>query len=261
MRQRLLPAPVLLLALAATSLSACHLGISLNAEARNEWTRDYTLADGGTFEIRNTNGQVTLEVGDGDKVRVAAQRVVNASTQDAADTALESFEIGERVSPDHITHDSTSRGLSINLSRKVIYRVTVPRWANVTLSGTNNSIDATGVEGRFTVDVTNGRVTAAGLAGPTSVETTNGAVSLGMARLGDDGLRCETTNGSITIMLPPDAGADVDIRVTNGGISHDGLSLDVIDQSRRQLEARVAGGGPPVRLRATNGAIRLRPSR
>lgn len=247
--------------LAATALSACHLGFSLDAEARNDWTRDYTLADGGTFEIRNTNGQVIVEVADGDGVRVEAQRVVNASTQDAADAALESFEIGEQVSPDHIVLDSTNRGLSINLSRKVIYRVTVPRWANVTLSGTNNSVDATGVAGRFTVDVTNGRVTADGLAGPTSVETTNGAVSLGIARLGDSGLRCETTNGSMTIMLPPDVGADVDIRVTNGGISHDGLDVDVIDQSRRQLEARVAGGGPPVRLRATNGAIRLRPGR
>jgi DUF4097 and DUF4098 domain-containing protein YvlB len=253
--------PALILALSTAALPACHLGISLDAEARSPWTRDYTLADGGTLEIRSTNGSIHLAVGDGDAVRIEADRIVNAATQEAADTALETFEIGEQVTDDRIVLDSTTRGMNVNLSRKVNYRVTLPRGANVKISGTNSNVEADGIEGRFDVGVTNGRVVATALKGPATVETTNGAVSLSMARLASEGVECQTTNGAITVMLPEDAGADIAVRVTNGGISYDGLDVQVIEQSRRRFDATLGGGGPRVRLEATNGAIRLRPNR
>lgn len=257
---RLVAARALLVAVAVASAAACGLHMSLDAEARNEWTREYTLATDGTLEIRNPNGRTEIVAGDVDAVTVQAERVVNAANQEAADTALASFEIAETVSPDRVVLDSTQSGggMSINLSRKVNYRVTLPRRANVKLTGSNGEVEVDGVEGRVEISVSNGRVTARGLGGPASVRATNGAVSVAMARLSADGVECETTNGMITLMLPRDAGADLSARVTNGGISHEGLDVQVLEESRRRLDARIGGGGPDVRLQTTNGAIRIR---
>jgi hypothetical protein len=252
-------ASVLGLGLAALGASGCGLNLSLSAEARNTWERDYTLAPDGTFEIRSPNGTIELATGEGDAVTVRAERIVNAASDEAAEQALAAFEIAEEVSPDRIVIDSGQRdnGVTFNLSRKVEYRVTVPRWANVKLTGSNGTIDAEGVEGRFEASVTNGRVTAQGLGGPASVTSTNGTIALTMARLGGD-IACETTNGAITLMLPDDAGAELEARVTNGRISHEGLDVKVIEESRRRLDATIGAGGPRIRLETTNGAVRVR---
>jgi DUF4097 and DUF4098 domain-containing protein YvlB len=241
------------------SASACHLNLSLDAEAKDTWTRDYPLAAGGTLEIRNTSGRIEVEAADVEGISLVAERVVKAGTDEAAQQALAALEISETVSADRVIVDSarSTGGISINLSREVNYKIRVPRTANVELRGTNGEVDVTGVEGRFEAQVTNGRVQARGLGGDTVVIATNGAVSLAMARLGRDGVTVETVNGAITVTLPSGAAADLTARVTNGVIQHDGLDLKVIEESRRRLDASIGGGGPQSRLETTNGRIRV----
>jgi len=45
--------------------------------------------------------------------------------------------------------------------------------------------------------------------------------------------------------------------VANGGIDADGLQLEKTESSRRNLEARLNGGGPSIRIQGTNGGIRI----
>jgi hypothetical protein len=45
--------------------------------------------------------------------------------------------------------------------------------------------------------------------------------------------------------------------VSNGGITTSGLNLDTTDSSRRRLEAKLNGGGVPVKLEGVNGGIRI----
>jgi hypothetical protein len=59
------------------------------------------------------------------------------------------------------------------------------------------------------------------------------------------------------LTLPPDAKADLDASVTNGSISVTGLTFEASDQSRRHVSGRINGGGPPVTISTTNGAIRI----
>jgi hypothetical protein len=54
-----------------------------------------------------------------------------------------------------------------------------------------------------------------------------------------------------------DAAADLDASVTNGAISIAGLKFEASDQSRRRLSGRINGGGTPITLATTNGAIRI----
>jgi DUF4097 and DUF4098 domain-containing protein YvlB len=257
-RLRRLAVPIAALTLSVLTASACNLELSLQAEAKDQWKRDYPLTAGGTLEIRNTNGRIHLEAVDGDTVSIVADRVVKAATDEAAKQALADFEIRETVSADRIALDSTPpAGITINMSRRVDFTVRLPRTAAVTLRGTNGDIEANGVGGRFEVHVTNGRVVATGLTGAASVDSTNGMVTLEVAQLGPDGIRCETTNGAITVRLPAGAGANLSARVANGRISHEGLDVKIIEESRRRLDGTIGAGGPDIRLQTTNGAIRV----
>jgi hypothetical protein len=244
-------------------LAGCGVDISMGAEAKDQWQRHYTLTEGGMLEIRNTNGLIQVEPGEGQDVTVSADRVVKAATDEAAKAALAAFEIQESSSPDHISLDSTRRtgmNLNVNLNRRVDFHVRVPRSTNVRLNTTNGNIEVTGpLSGTFRAETTNGQVHATGLENSAKASTTNGEVSLQIARVGEDGVSCETTNGRIELVVPPNLNARLSARVTNGGIRTEGLTLTSIsEQSRRRLEGTFGSGGPSINLETTNGAVEIR---
>jgi hypothetical protein len=57
--------------------------------------------------------------------------------------------------------------------------------------------------------------------------------------------------------VPTDIRADLSASVTNGAINVTGLKFDASDQSRRHVAGRINGGGVPIRLATTNGAIQV----
>ncbi len=246
------------LALTVVAASACDLAFTARAEARDEWKRSYKLTKGGSLEIRNTNGQIRVEPAEGDTVELTATRVVRAPTEEQARRTLEDFKIAETVSPESVLVDSTGLRMTINRSKRVDYSVRVPHGTRITLKSTNGDIDAKNVGGLFRAETTNGGIRASALEGGAQVESTNGNVDLDFAGLGDDGVRCSTTNGTIAITLPQDVKARLSATVTNGDISARDLALATSEQSRRRLEATAGGGGPSVRLSTTNGDIRIR---
>jgi hypothetical protein len=241
------------------ALAGCGLHFSPNVEAKEDWTRRYTLTSGGSFEVRETNGRVQVRGGDGDAVEVTATKIGRGIDDTAARQALARIEIREEVSPASIVLDSTAKsgGPSFGESRTVNYVVTLPRRSQLTIKTTNGEIGVENVAGRVTVTTTNGSIRASGLESETKVAATNGEVVLEFARLGG-GVTCETTNGTISVTVPRNAAADVSMRVTNGEIGHSNLDLKVKEETRRRLDAAIGGGGPEVKLETTNGEIQLR---
>lgn len=265
MAVRCLARPLLATAVLASAslLSACNVELSMKGEARDKWQRHYTLARGGSVEIRNTNGVIQVTPGSGDEVDITAERIVQAPTDQAAKDGLAGFEIHETAGPDRIVIDGTGRGgglnFTFNLSRRVDYSVRLPEWANLTLSTTNGNITVDGkLMGSFRAEATNGRINASGLENGVSATTTNGAITIDVTRLGEDGVSCETTNGTIDLTVPHTVNARLSVRVTNGAIRPEGLNLAVSEQSRRRLDATLGTGGPTIKLETTNGAVRIR---
>jgi hypothetical protein len=250
------------LAASVLVFTGCNLHISNNAEAKDEWQRHYTLAPGGTLDIRNTNGLIHIESTDGNAVDVTADRVVTASTDEAAKSALARLELQETISPDRVAIDSSNRGVSflINMSQRVDYRIRLPLSANIKLETTNGNIEVMGphVLGTLHAVATNGRIIATGLENSASIETTNGAINLTLTSVGEDGLSCSTTNGQIVVTLPPNANARLSARITNGAIHTEGLALNISEQSRHRLDATMGSGGPAIKLETTNGLIQVK---
>ena len=264
MFRRLRHVSALVVAGGAVLVAGCNVQLSLGSEAKDQWQRHYTLARGGTLEIRNTNGLIHIEPGEGDAVDVTADRLVKASTDQAAKDGLAAFEIQESVSPDHILLDGTGRNgginISFNMSRRIDYRVRVPEWANVVLTSTNGEIQVgPKLTGTMRAETTNGRIKGTGLENSVKASTTNGTINLDVAKLGEDGISGETTNGTVDVTVPAASAARLSVRVTNGAIRTEGLNnLTYSEQSRRRVEATIGDGGPAIKLETTNGAVTVR---
>src|SRR5262245_52847337 len=244
----------------AASSAACNLHFGNGVEAKESWTRTYTVKPGATLVVRESNGRIRVEVADGDKIEVVATRISTAPTEEAAKADLKNSSITENVTADLVELDSSTRSLQImmNQSRRVEYEIKVPKMLNVTLKTANGAIDVRGVGGTLAVEATNGKVEASALAGAADVSAVNGQIKLEFAKIHDAGVRCKTTNGQIVVTVPAAAKANITARVLHGVISTENLSsLEKSEDSRQRLSATIGGGGPGIRLETTNGEVRV----
>jgi DUF4097 and DUF4098 domain-containing protein YvlB len=85
--------------------------------------------------------------------------------------------------------------------------------------------------------------------------TTNGSVNAQLTRVDGD-VNLETTNGSVTLKVPRDIRANLDVSTSNGGIRSD-LEVEGGEKGRRHLAGEVNGGGGLVKIRTTNGGVSI----
>ena len=250
-------AHVLLALMAIVGSAPCHQNNSTDVEAKDTWTRSYPITASGSLSITNGNGRITIDAADIQTIEVTAERIVKAGTEEVANEQLKLWEIQEQVSADSVSLDSSTRGLTVRVSRNAHYTVRVPRGLAVTLKSSNGDVTVTGLAGAFSASASNGRITGNDLHGSAQASTTNGVIHLTMAAIAEGGVSAETTNGQVIVTLPRSANANLTARVTNGAISHDNLDVQVVEESRRRFDGRLGTGGPTVRVETTNGEVRL----
>lgn len=246
------------LALLASTMfgAACGLQLSTDVEAKDQWTRSYPISAAGTLSITSGNGTITVEGADITTVEVSAERIVRAGTEEAANEQLKTMDMREEISAERVSLDSSTRGLNIGVSRRVNFTVKVPRTLAVSVDSSNGAITVSGISGAFSASASNGRISGINLSGSVKTSTTNGVVALTMSQVTGD-IAAETTNGAVTLTIPRSTNATVSTRVTNGGIAHENLDLQVSESSRRRLDGRLGTGGVSIRVETTNGAVRL----
>ncbi len=245
------------------SVSACDIAMAdYSQKATADWRKTWDLQPGGRVEIRNVNGKIDVQPSTGSVVEVVAHKTASAGSAEAAQDALGRIEIAEEASNRGIRLETRAQkpagGVFGRANQQVNYVVRLPAGTEVVMRTVNGGITLEGLTGRIEAETTNGGVTARDISGAISASTTNGGVEVDVARLAESGVTLSCTNGGIKLRLPSDAKATISARVTNGGVSTDGLSLDKgADSSRRRLEARLNGGGAPVRIEGTNGGISI----
>ena len=254
---------VLLLLPLAAVLAGCDMSsfAHLTAKASDEWTRSYPLSAGGEVRIVNTNGRIDVEGVDGSTVEVRAERIARGATDAAARELLPRIVIKEEKKPDLVSLETERMsGIMFGAAFEVRYHVRAPKNAEINVTNTNGQVALTALDGKVRAHTTNGGVNGKSLGGGVDARSTNGGVTIDMASVGADNISLRTTNGGVTLTLPDGAKATLSASCTNGGINVSSLeNLDVSDQSRRRLEARLNGGGTAIELRTTNGGIRVRP--
>ena len=229
----------------------------VSGQATDTWTRTYTVASGARFEIVNVNGLVQVEPGEGSTIEIRAERRAKASSDEAAKEMLGKVQMLEDAKPDSVRVEAkppkTFRG-----GVEVKFFVKVPAAVRVIARTVNGGVKLMNVSNDIEASTTNGGVEAEQVSGTLRVTTTNGGVRLSLSGVGKGGLYAQTVNGGVNVELPKDASGNLSARVVNGGLGVDNLQLETIgERSRRRLEGKLNGGGPPIDLATTNGGIHL----
>lgn len=278
LRLRAAATAALALVLAAASAGAVTL--------TEKFDRTYPLGEGGELVLDNVNGAVEIEAWDRDEVRIEAEKKVKARSRETAQKALADLKIeidaGSRRLSVATRMPKSNEGLlnqlwGSDVQASVSYRIKVPRRVTLDAETTNGALRLAGTEGDTQARSTNGRVRIESVSGRMKVQTTNGAIevvdSAGSvdARTTNGGIRVQlaevtpgsemsftTTNGGVTLTLPAGVRATLDAATSNGSIASDFPVLgDARKPSRRRLSGDLNGGGGRLKIRTTNGGVRI----
>jgi hypothetical protein len=218
--------------------------------------RDSRLPAGPLTVDAGPNGGIRVEGWDGNDILVRA--VVQARAREEDDARRLAGEVkvqagGGRVSA---TGPRTERRTWWSVS----YRVSVPRNTDLDLHARNGGVTIANIAGTIRFDTTNGGVRLADLAGQVYGRTRNGGVkvALGGSQWEGDGLDVETSNGGVTLSIPTPYNAELETRTVNGGFRFDyPLTLTGELSPLRGIQTTLGAGGPPVRIRTTNGGLTI----
>jgi DUF4097 and DUF4098 domain-containing protein YvlB len=129
----------------------------------------------------------------------------------------------------------------------------------ITASTTNGDVELTGTTGAADISTTNGRLNVQVHSGAVKGTTTNGAVDCDLAALGPtETVALATTNGKVTLLLPADVSALVDVTNTNGIITIYDFTVIYEEQTATHLRGRIGSGASSITITTTNGDITVR---
>jgi hypothetical protein len=237
------------------------LHFDVGAQARDQWNRSYKLAAGARLEVINVNGRITAEASDGDTVEITAERSARAASDDGAKELLAKIEMREEVGDARVRIEVRAPRMNGPSGHEIKWTIKVPKGVAVDLRTVNGGVKLSGLTGDVRARSTNGGITGERImTANVDAAVTNGGVEieLGSAPDGSGSIELESVNGGVSLTLPAESKADVTARCVNGGISINGLTLDIIgEKTRRKVEGRLNGGGTRVTLDTTNGGVRL----
>ncbi len=210
------------------------------------------LAPGGSFSLANVNGSVRVEGWERDIVDI---RAIKTTEKDQRD--LQRVRIEVSAAPDAVsvrTKYPEDEGVEVYVE----YRIRVPYRALLQAVETvNGSIGVRNMESRGELRAVNGNVEVLDSGGLYSARTTNGNVRMELRHLERDGaMNIETVNGTVTLAVPPNTQADLDLSSMNGELRSE-LPVMLRGSGTRDFRGRVGRGGCTVRVRTVNGAIEL----
>ena len=224
--------------------------------------REETLASANAIDIDGrANGGISIRGWDRNDVHVRVRIIAHARNDAEAQALVTETRLvttGGRIWTEG-PRDSSRWDWRDREWWAASYEVQVPRAARVTADTTNGGIRVEGVRGSITAETTNGGLGFFDVGGDIRARATNGGVDIELSgeRWEGTGLDVQTTNGGVRMTLPSNFSAELEARSTNGGISID-FPITVTDfNNRRDIHATLGSGGPPVRVKTTNGGVRI----
>ncbi len=242
--------------LTLAALAAIHILMVLEnpaAASQQTFEQTYSLEFGGIFELRNVNGSVRIDAWDREEVFVQAVKTARSEFG-----ALERVQILADVHPGRVVV-ITSYPQNESNDVRVDFQIRVPRQVRLERVETvNGDVFARGVEGFGELRTVNGSVTVLDASGQFSGQTTNGDLQLQFRRLAAEGrIVAQTVNGFVVLVLPPDAGAELEVISRNGDFRSE-LPVTVLSGAGTgEFRGLIGQAGPRLELRTVNGGIRV----
>jgi hypothetical protein len=310
------------LLVAAALATGCTVTVDSQSQVVREEKR-FTVAGEADLRVATFDGSIVIQSWDKPDILVEVEK--RGSTRESVDgIEIKTEQNGSVVELEVRRPRSESfTGIGFHRSATAKLIVSVPRRTNVRARSGDGSIAIEGVTGRLEMRTGDGSIRARDVAGELTLSTGDGSVTVDGAEgrldlnTGDGGVsvtgklsgvklhtgdgaivyRAEpgtvlssawditTGDGSVTVYLPREIGAEIDAYTGDGGIRNDievltdqdarEVALEKSDdeagpserarrserrEPRRTLRGRLGAGGPALRIRTGDGIIRLRVS-
>jgi hypothetical protein len=176
----------------------------------------------GTLKIALARGDISIQGADTADVSVKSEMPPQQrpARKDGLRVLTESASYSLTEKDNVITLDALSDGW---MGTPSDFRISVPRGTNIIVSNSlGGDVNCTGVKGDVEVKSLNGDVRLDDLVGSALVETTNGSIVAKIRELHDGKpLSFASTNGTVSLLVPDSAKANVRFRTQNGSILTD----------------------------------------
>lgn len=223
---------------------------------------------GNKLTLDNISGYVHVTGGAGSTIEVSVAKHIEAETNAALlrakqEVSLDMSQAGNAVrlyvdGPFRHHGDNGHRGYEVYFD----YDIQVPANTELDLKTINaGDIVVKGTTGDFNIHGLNGGIEMDNVAGSGTVHTLNGQVKASFTRNPARATTFHSLNGTIEVHFQPGLNADMTFHTLNGGVYTDfdvavgGTGMRQV--SRRNMEARVGAGGPPLSFDTLNGSIKL----
>jgi hypothetical protein len=248
----------------------------------------------GTFD-----GSIEIRPWDRSEVQVVIEK--RAATKEAADTIeIQAEQTDNRIVVDVKVPKNSGGFLHLHYNRSAKLIVSVPAAADVRARSGDGSIDIEGIAGHVALasgdgsirgrhlhgeidaHTGDGSIRLDGVDGALNIDTGDGSIVAGgkftsvRARSGDGSVsiaaesgstsvadwNISTGDGSVTLALPDDFGAEIDAHTGDGRIHLQNLELSNVTGrlGKNTLRGRVGSGGATLRVRTGDGSITLKRS-
>ena len=140
----------------------------------------------------------------------------------------------------------------------VHFVVRVPNGVRVDIETVNGELDVSGVNTEVRVETVNGSIEARSAGGPVRAKTVNDSITVGMGNMTTcDDLDYVIVNGAITVEMPSNFGAQLELSTVNGRVNADFPVTVVGILSTHKLRDTVGNGSARVRATTVNGSTSL----
>ena len=172
-----------------------------NADRRGpEFTEDFSrtvrLGAGGTFDISNVSGDITVNGGGGNDVRIQATKRVRVRSQSEAQAALRDIDIQvvERSGLVQVKTEGTNRR---NTGAAVDYTIALPSGASLTLRSVSGDTRVSNVKGEVRIESVSGDIRLSSIGRLRSLKSVSGDVEL--TEVDTDDLTGSLVNGDLHV--------------------------------------------------------------
>jgi hypothetical protein len=252
---------------------AASLAIASPAPAGSgDWHKDFTVSGHADLRVEVDDGRITLT--GTDSKQIEARVIVTGWKMGPDGVQVIDRQTGDRVELD-VRVARTERWFSMG-ERSVRVEIRVPNGLLANIHTRDGSISVDGVSGSLRLKTGDGRIEATRIDGTLSADTADGSIRVRgrvdalTLHTGDGSIEADLMSGSkitsawevgtgdghVTLRLPAGLGAELDAHTNDGKIETD-FPVTTSRVSGSDIRGKLNGGGPTLKVRTGDGAIRI----
>ncbi len=288
---------LLFLASSCIYIDGCGTGWGPTVRHERQVELSAPLATGSTFQARTGDGAITVEGAETTDCTVLATIRAYAKTQEAAQELAEEIQVELKPSDGGLAVVIDKPALIRQASFGVSLAVTLPMQTSLDLVTSDGSVRIANIQGQIVATTSDGSVRVEHVQGSVRLKTSDGSIHLAEmrgdsleARTSDGSIRgeglatahlvCHTSDGSIhiecapdapnapeialttsdggiTLAVPPDLSAVIDASTSDGSI-RTAMPISVEGRIGKSLHGTVGAGEGKITLRTSDGSIAIR---